>query len=98
MAQLTGNQIDQSYLGLIKTVDNAALDPTTAKQLTDGGGNNLPISASQAGVVYTGTQDFTGATVTGAGGAASCNCCWVCCVSPPPSRACTTPGCPAPAH
>lgn len=70
MAQLTGNQIDQSYLGLIKTVDNAALDPTTAKQLTDGGGNNLPISASQAGVVYTGTQDFTGATVTGAGGAA----------------------------
>jgi len=69
MATLTGNQIDQSYLGLLKTTDNAAIS-ATSKVLTDGAGNALTLSASTVGMEFTGTIDFTGATVIGAGGAA----------------------------
>lgn len=69
MATLTGNQIDQSYLGLLKTTDNAAIS-ATSKVLTDGAGNALTVSASTVGMEFTGTIDFTGATVLGAGGAA----------------------------
>tara|TARA_R110000803_G_scaffold85527_3_gene151861 strand:- start:493 stop:1287 length:795 start_codon:yes stop_codon:yes gene_type:complete len=69
MATLTGNQIDQSYLGLLKTTDNAAIG-ATSKVLTDGAGNALTLSASTVGMEFTGTIDFTGATVLGAGGAA----------------------------
>ena len=69
MATLTGNQIDQSYLGLLKTTDNAAIS-ATSKVLTDGAGNALTLSASTVGMEFTGTIDFTGATVLGAGGAA----------------------------
>ena len=66
---LTGNQIDQSYLGLLKTNNNAAIS-ATSQVLTDGAGNALTVSASTAGMEFTGTIDFTGATVLGAGGAA----------------------------
>lgn len=69
MATLTGNPIDQSYLGLLKTTDNAAIS-ATSKVLTDGAGNALTVSASTVGMEFTGTIDFTGATVIGAGGAA----------------------------
>ena len=69
MATLTGNQIDQSYLGLLKTTDNAAIS-ATSKVLTDGAGNALTLSASTVGMEFTGTIDFTGATVLGVGGAA----------------------------
>ena len=62
MATLTGNQIDQSYLGLLKTTDNAAIS-ATSKVLTDGAGNALTLSASTVGMEFTGTIDFTGATV-----------------------------------
>lgn len=64
MAQLTGNAIQSSYLGLLKTTDNAAIG-ATEKQLTDGAGNNLPLTAGTAGISFTGGADFTNATVTG---------------------------------
>ena len=66
---LTGQQIDQSYIGLLKTTDNAAIG-ATSKVLTDGAGNDLTVSVSTTGMEFTGNIDFTGATVTGAGGAA----------------------------
>jgi hypothetical protein len=71
MAQLTGNPIKDSYLGLLKTTDNAAVG-ATEKQMTDGAGNNVPMTIGTAGVSFTGGADFTAATVTGisAGGAA----------------------------
>jgi len=70
MAQLTGNAIQNSYLGLLKTTDNAAVG-ATEKQMTDGAGNNVPMTIGTAGVSFTGDADFTAATVTGisAGGA-----------------------------
>jgi hypothetical protein len=65
MATLTNQPIKDTYAGLIKTLDNLALDPTVVKQLTDGVGNNLPMLASQIGISYTGTQDFSSATIIG---------------------------------
>lgn len=65
MAQLTGNPIQNSYLGLIKTTDNAAAG-VTPKVLTDGAGNALPMEIGTASVLFpTGTVDFTGSTVLG---------------------------------
>jgi hypothetical protein len=65
MATLTNQPIQDTYAGLIKTLNSLALDPTTAIQLTDGLGNNFPMSASQIGINYTGTQDFSASTVVG---------------------------------
>ena len=53
MAQLTGNPIKDSYLGLLKTTDNAAIG-ATEKQVTDGAGNNVPMTIGTAGVSFTG--------------------------------------------
>ena len=39
---LTGNNISQSYLGLLKSTDSQALG-STAKRLTDGAGNDTPL-------------------------------------------------------
>ena len=65
MAQLTGNPIQNSYLGLIKTTDNAAAG-VTPKVLTDGAGNALPMEIGTQSVLFpTGTVDFTGSTVQG---------------------------------
>ena len=64
MAALTGNSISSSYLGLLKTTDNAALTGTL-KQLTDGAGNNLTLQASTTGMSFSGNIDFSAATVTG---------------------------------
>ena len=65
MAALTGNSIDSSYQGLIKTTDNGAISGT-AKAVTDGLGNatNIEISNTATNFV-SGTVDFTGSTVTG---------------------------------
>ena len=73
MATLTNEQIDLTYPGLIKTTDNTPLDLTVEKALTDGIGNNLPLTASQAGISFNGGVDFAGATITGlqAGGLVS---------------------------
>ena len=65
MATLTGQQIDQSYQGLIKTNDNAALS-ATAKGIQDGtgGATNIEMSNTSTNFV-SGTVDFTGSTVSG---------------------------------
>ena len=65
MATLTGQPIDQSYSGLLKTTDNAGLE-ATAKAITDGigGATNQEMSNTATNFV-SGTVDFTGATVSG---------------------------------
>ena len=47
MAQLTGNAIQSSYLGLLKTLDNAAMSNAGFPQITDGAGNNSMLKMSQ---------------------------------------------------
>ena len=39
MATLTGNSVGSSYLGLLKTSDNAAIDGNLKRTMTDGAGN-----------------------------------------------------------
>ena len=65
MATLTGNQINSSYEGLIKTADNAQIT-ATAKSITDGAGNatNIQIGTTSTNFV-SGTVNFTGSTVSG---------------------------------
>jgi len=58
-----------TYPGVLKTCDNAALN-ATPKLITDGVGNNVPIALGTVGAIYIGSHDFTGATVTGITGAA----------------------------
>ena len=67
MATLTGNQIDLTYQGLIKLDDNAAIDPTVLKRLSDGTGGQLPISVSQIETKFLSGSivDLTGTTVVG---------------------------------
>jgi hypothetical protein len=65
MATLTGNQIDLTYQGLIKFIDNAAAATANKKRVTDGVGNNLPLIMSQEGIGFDGAVDFTDATITG---------------------------------
>ena len=48
MAQLTGNPIQSSYLGLLKTNNNAALPAAgLSNPIQDGAGNNSMINMSQ---------------------------------------------------
>ena len=69
MGQLTGNQIDLSYQGLIKTTDNAALG-AVEKEITDGVGTASTLKLGTTSASFVGTLDLTGATVLGGGGAA----------------------------
>jgi hypothetical protein len=64
MATLTGNTVGTSYLGLIKTTDNAVIG-ATEKNLTDGAGNASTLSVGTTSATITGNLDLTGATVTG---------------------------------
>ena len=64
MASLTNTKIQDTYPGLIKTEDNAALE-ATLKPLTDGVGNPLPIEVSDSTIKFTDVADFTAATVLG---------------------------------
>lgn len=68
MGDLTGQRIDQTFEGLIKTEDEQSIE-AGEKRLTDGIGNNLPVTVGALGMTYYGTQDFSNATVTGALGA-----------------------------
>lgn len=52
MASLTGNKVQDSYKGLIKTSDNG--EATSEKSLTDGDGNALPMSVSPTAVGFSG--------------------------------------------
>jgi len=64
MAALTGNAINTSYQGLLKTSDNGALS-ATEKALGDGLGNDSTLSIGTASASFTGNLDLSGATVTG---------------------------------
>ena len=54
MGSLQNSRIDQSYPGLIKTNDEAAVG-ATLKALQDGAGNNLPVEVSSTTINFTGT-------------------------------------------
>lgn len=54
MSTLNGKPIKDTYTGLIKTSDNAAIGGTL-KALEDGAGNTLPIEVSETEVNFTGT-------------------------------------------
>jgi len=62
MSSLTGNLIANSYLGLLKTVDNTAIT-ATPKNVTDGGGNATALSLSNDQIVVTGSVDVTGSLI-----------------------------------
>ena len=64
MATLNGQQINNTYSGLIKTTDNAALG-ATEKEITDGVGTASTLKLGTASASFVGTLDVTGATVTG---------------------------------
>ena len=67
---LTGNQIDLSYQGLIKTTDNAALG-AVEKEITDGVGTASTLKLGTTSASFVGDLDLSGATVTGLPAAAS---------------------------
>ena len=56
MATLTNQKIKDTYNGLLKTSDNAAIDGTL-KNLQDGVGNDLPIQVSNTTIKFTGTVE-----------------------------------------
>lgn len=64
MATLTGNKPKDTYKGLIKTIDSQEV--SSAKQLSDGDGNALPIEISQTSVTFTSRElrDANGAILT----------------------------------
>lgn len=64
MATLTNEQINLTYPGLIKTVDNLTID-ATPRSLTDGIGLALPIEVSTSTINFTAGVDFSAATITG---------------------------------
>jgi len=73
MAQLTGNAIQNSYLGLIKTNDNAAIGGAT-KALSDGAGNAINMEIGTGSIKFpSGTVDFTGSSVLGLPGGGGTN-------------------------
>ena len=65
---LFNRRICNTYTGVIKTCDNTNIT-VTPKPMTDGVGNDIPINIGTSTICYTGTQDFTGATVIGISGA-----------------------------
>lgn len=70
MAALTGNAINTSYLGLIKTTDNAAIG-AGAKVITDGAGNAINLEIGTGDINFTGGNvNFTGSSVSGIDGLA----------------------------
>ena len=55
MASLTGNKIKDTYSSLLKVGDNGAID-SSAQALTDGAGNALGLTLTNAGVVVSTTS------------------------------------------
>jgi len=51
MATLNGTQINNTYVGLLKTTDNLVLGATTPSVITDGVGNATPLSIAQQKVI-----------------------------------------------
>jgi hypothetical protein len=67
MATLNGTQINNTYVGLIKTTDNGILT-LVEKEITDGDGNSSTLKLGTTSASFVGTLDLTGATVLGGGG------------------------------
>ena len=67
MATLFNTKISDTYEGLIKTFDNAAIG-AVEKNLTDGVGNASTLSIGTSSASFTGTLDLTNATVVGFSG------------------------------
>ena len=67
MAALTGNKIKDSYLGLLKSIDNAPFSPRasgTFVQISDGGGNSLPLYLSTTSINFYNAYTFPSADGT----------------------------------
>jgi len=63
MAALTGNKIKDSYLGLLKSISNDAISSSFV-QISDGGGNALPLYLSTASIRFYDAYTFPSATGT----------------------------------
>jgi hypothetical protein len=66
MATLNGTQINNTYVGLIKTTDNGILG-AVEKEITDGDGNSSTLKLGTTSASFVGTLDLSGATVIGGG-------------------------------
>ena len=64
MSSLTGNQIKDTYPGLLKSVDNAVLG-AVEKEITDGLGTASTLKLGTTSASFVGDLDLSGATVTG---------------------------------
>ena len=67
MAALTGNKIKDSYLGLLKSIDNSPFSPRasgTFVQISDGGGNALPLYLSTTSINFYNAYTFPSADGT----------------------------------
>jgi len=64
MSSLFNQQIDLTYEGLIKTIDNGVLG-AVEKEITDGLGNSSTLKLGTTSASFVGTLDLTGATITG---------------------------------
>ena len=62
MASLTGQQINNTYGGLLKTADNGAISGGR-KNITDGAGNTTPLNLGNGDMEITGTTLFSNASV-----------------------------------
>lgn len=62
MSTLTGNTIASTYISLLKTADNTAID-ASSKNITDGSGNATALSISSADVTVDGTLIVSGSIV-----------------------------------
>ena len=68
MAALTWNKIKDSYLGLLKSIDNLAFVPRAAGtfvQISDGGGNGLPLYMAVNAIRFHNAYTFPSSDGTG---------------------------------
>ena len=63
MAALTGNKIKDSYLGLLKSIGNGAISSSFV-QISDGGGNALPLYLSTSSIKFYNAYTFPSADGT----------------------------------
>ena len=66
MAALTGNKIKDSYLGLLKSISNGAISSSFV-QISDGGGNALPLYLSTSSIKFYNAYTFPSADGTVSG-------------------------------
>ena len=66
MAALTGNKIKDSYLGLLKSIGNGAISSSFV-QISDGGGNALPLYLSTSSINFYNAYTFPSADGTVSG-------------------------------